>query len=228
MGLDSHFDEALAHHLRSIGTSSAPPTPKHHIDRRTFFADVKALGLTNIQLLDMDIMDFSEAHGQFDYVIAHGVYSWVPNAVQERLLAICAHQLRPAGIAYVSYNTLPGWRMRSVVRDAMTYHTRGIAEPAKRVAQARITTAEALVQADHAIAGHHAEARLPVGHVARKLHSRLHIGLDSPRHVSSYVIPGPERKHIVRNSEACCAMRSRGIGDHFDEWWITLRSSALR
>jgi SAM-dependent methyltransferase len=100
-------------------------------------ADVKALGLANVELLAMDIMDFSEAHGEFDYIIAHGVYSWVPNAVQERLLAICARQLRRAGIAYVSYNTLPGWRMRSVVRDAMTYHTRGLAEPAQRVAQAR-------------------------------------------------------------------------------------------
>ncbi len=100
-------------------------------------ADVKALGLTNIRLLAMDIMDFSESYGEFDYIIAHGVYSWVPNAVQERLLAICARQLRPAGIAYVSYNTLPGWRIRSVVRDAMRYHTRGIAEPAKRVAEAR-------------------------------------------------------------------------------------------
>ena len=100
-------------------------------------ADVKALGLTNIQLLAMDIMDFSETYGEFDYIIAHGVFSWVPNAVQERLLAICGRQLRPAGIAYVSYNTLPGWRIRSVVRDAMTYHTRGIAEPAKRVAEAR-------------------------------------------------------------------------------------------
>src|SRR5215471_5490626 len=100
-------------------------------------ADVKALGLSNIELLAMDIMDFSEAHGEFDYIIAHGVYSWVPNAVQERLLEICARQLKPSGIAYVSYNTLPGWRMRSVVRDAMTYHTRGLVEPAKRVAQAR-------------------------------------------------------------------------------------------
>ncbi|HET7097343.1 MAG TPA: class I SAM-dependent methyltransferase [Casimicrobiaceae bacterium] len=100
-------------------------------------ADVKALRLQNVELLAMDIMDFSEAQGEFDYIIAHGVYSWVPNAVQERLLEICARQLKPSGIAYVSYNTLPGWRMRSVVRDAMTYHTRGIAEPAKRVAQAR-------------------------------------------------------------------------------------------
>ncbi|HVN33656.1 MAG TPA: class I SAM-dependent methyltransferase [Casimicrobiaceae bacterium] len=100
-------------------------------------ADVEALGLANVELLAMDMMDFSEVHGEFDYIIAHGVFSWVPNAVQEQLLAICARQLRPAGIAYVSYNTLPGWRMRSVVRDAMTFHTRGLADPARRVEQAR-------------------------------------------------------------------------------------------
>jgi SAM-dependent methyltransferase len=100
-------------------------------------ADVEALGLSNIVLLAMDIMDFSEEFGTFDYIIAHGVFSWVPTAVQERLLAICARQLAPAGIAYISYNTLPGWRMRSVVREAMIYHTRGIADPAKRIADAR-------------------------------------------------------------------------------------------
>jgi SAM-dependent methyltransferase len=100
-------------------------------------ADIQALGLANIRLLPMDIMDLPVEFGTFDYIIAHGVYSWVPNAVQERLLAICARQLSPVGIAYISYNTLPGWRMRSVVRDAMTYHTRGIADAAMRVAQAR-------------------------------------------------------------------------------------------
>ncbi|MEO8305183.1 MAG: class I SAM-dependent methyltransferase [Betaproteobacteria bacterium] len=100
-------------------------------------ADVGALGLTNLRLLPMDIMDFPEAMGTFDYIIAHGVYSWVPDAVQDRLLALCARHLAPAGIAYISYNALPGWRTRSVVRDAMIYHTRGIDDPVKRVAQAR-------------------------------------------------------------------------------------------
>ncbi len=85
----------------------------------------------------MDIMDFSEEFGTFDYIIAHGVYSWVPTPVQEKLFAICGRQLAQNGIAYVSYNTLPGWRMRSVVRDAMSYHTRGIADARTRVAQAR-------------------------------------------------------------------------------------------
>jgi methyltransferase-like protein len=100
-------------------------------------ADVAALGLSNIRLLPMDIMDVSGELGTFDYIIAHGVYSWVPEAVRERLLAICGRQLSPSGIAFVSYNALPGWRMRSVMRDAMTFHTRGIADPGARVAQAR-------------------------------------------------------------------------------------------
>ena len=104
---------------------------------RQGIADVDALGLANVRLIAMDLMDFSEEFGKFDYIIAHGVYSWVPSAVREKLLAICGTQLAPAGIAYVSYNTLPGWRMRSMVRDAMIYHTRGIADPAARVAQAR-------------------------------------------------------------------------------------------
>jgi len=100
-------------------------------------ADIDALGLPNIRMLATNIMDFGEDFGVFDYIIAHGVYSWVPNDVQERMLAICARQLSPSGIAYVSYNTLPGWRMRAVVRDAMTYHTRRLADPIQRVAQSR-------------------------------------------------------------------------------------------
>jgi SAM-dependent methyltransferase/methyltransferase-like protein len=100
-------------------------------------ADIDALGLSNIRMLATDIVDFGEEFGAFDYIIAHGVYSWVPNEVQERMLAICARQLSPSGIAYISYNTLPGWRMRAVVRDAMTYHTRRLVDPVQRVAQSR-------------------------------------------------------------------------------------------
>ena len=100
-------------------------------------ADINALGLSNIRILATDIMDFSEEFGVFDYIIAHGVYSWIPNDAQDRMLAICARQLSPSGIAYVSYNTLPGWRMRVVVRDAMTYHTTRLVDPAQRVAQSR-------------------------------------------------------------------------------------------
>ncbi|HSS71109.1 MAG TPA: class I SAM-dependent methyltransferase [Casimicrobiaceae bacterium] len=100
-------------------------------------AEVSALGFANVRLLNMDIREFGDAFGSFDYIIAHGVYSWVPNEVQEKLLEICARQLAPNGIAYVSYNTLPGWALRGLVRDAMLYQSRRFSDPKMRVEQAR-------------------------------------------------------------------------------------------
>jgi SAM-dependent methyltransferase len=100
-------------------------------------ADIAALALPNIRLLPMDIRDFGETFGPFDYIIAHGVYSWVPGDVRESLLAICAQRLAPNGIAYVSYNTLPGWHARGAVRDAMRYHTRQFTDAKTKVLQAR-------------------------------------------------------------------------------------------
>lgn len=102
-------------------------------------AEIEALGLRNVRLLPMDLMAFGKAHGEFDYVIAHGIYSWVPAPVQDRILALCAEQLTEQGIAFVSYNTLPGWRMLAIVREAMLYRTRGIDDPRAKLAQARAT-----------------------------------------------------------------------------------------
>ena len=95
------------------------------------------LRLTNIRLLVLSITDLDKSFGQFDYILSHGVYSWVPNAVQEKMLTICAEQLSANGIAYISYNTLPGWRMRGMIREMMRYHAMQFADPAQRVAQAR-------------------------------------------------------------------------------------------
>ena len=102
-------------------------------------AVVAALSLGNIRLLAMDVMDFDASYGTFDYIIAHGIYSWVPPNVQQRILALCTEALTATGIAIVSYNALPGWRMLAIVRDAMRYQTRGITDPKTRVAHARAT-----------------------------------------------------------------------------------------
>ncbi len=87
---------------------------------------VSETGLTNISFHHMDIMDITPEFGEFDYIIAHGIYSWVPPAVQEKVLDICKHNLAPQGIAYVSYNTYPGWHMLDIVRNQMLYHTRNL------------------------------------------------------------------------------------------------------
>lgn len=99
---------------------------------------VTALGLPNITLEHMDILDVSPDFGQFDYIIAHGIYSWVPPAVQDKLLGICQQNLTPNGVAYISYNTYPGWRMLGAVREMMLYHTRHIEDPKAQVAEARV------------------------------------------------------------------------------------------
>ena len=104
---------------------------------RDGLALVDALGLSNLRLLEMDIARFGESHGKFDYIVAHGVFSWVPPEVQDAILALCRRQLAPNGIAYISYNTLPGWGMRGAVRAAMRYQTAQFSEPATLVQQAR-------------------------------------------------------------------------------------------
>jgi methyltransferase-like protein/SAM-dependent methyltransferase len=98
---------------------------------------VQDLGLTNIELRTQSILDFPDDAGQFDYIIAHGVFSWVPEPVRDRILKICRDHLAPQGVAIVSYNTFPGWHQRRMIRDMMLFHTRSFTEPEKRIQQAK-------------------------------------------------------------------------------------------
>jgi SAM-dependent methyltransferase len=93
-------------------------------DGRALIADA---GLDNIELRHADIMSISPRDGEFDYIIAHGVYSWVPPEVREKVLAICSENLARDGVAYVSYNTYPGWGINGVLREMMMYQARGTA-----------------------------------------------------------------------------------------------------
>lgn len=100
-------------------------------------AALRALELKNITLAHRSIMDVSAEDGAFDYVLCHGVYSWVPEEVQQKILAICRQNLSPNGVAYVSYNTYRCWHMRGMIRDMMLYRTRECGKPGERVRQAR-------------------------------------------------------------------------------------------
>jgi methyltransferase-like protein/SAM-dependent methyltransferase len=99
---------------------------------------VSGLGLKNITLHSMDICapDTNQL-GRFDYIIAHGVYSWVPEPVRERILAICREMLNPQGVAYISYNAYPGNHLRDLVRGMMRFHTARFEDPIDKVGQAR-------------------------------------------------------------------------------------------
>ena len=94
-----------------------------------------SLGLTNLELRQQDLVDFRDER-RFDYIIAHGVYSWVPRPVSGALLDLVAAHLAPGGVAIVSHYTLPGWYSRQLARETMLWHARAV-EADDKVAQAR-------------------------------------------------------------------------------------------
>ena len=100
-------------------------------------ATVRALDLANIRIEHASILDIDAAWGQFDYIICHGVFSWVDRPVQDKILEICRDSLTPSGVAYISYNTYPGWHLRESVRHMMRYHVAQFDDAAEQVEQAR-------------------------------------------------------------------------------------------
>jgi SAM-dependent methyltransferase len=96
------------------------------------------LGLANVELLARDILELdADALGRFDYVICHGVFSWVPSEVQDHILALLPGLLGPHALALVSYNVQPGWHMREMLRELMVYRARTQADAHAQLREAR-------------------------------------------------------------------------------------------
>ena len=88
-----------------------------------------ALALSNIELQRCDILDLPADLGEFDYIIAHGVYSWVPAPVRDALISVFARHLAPAGVAYLNFNTYPGGHLRGLTRDMMQFRLATFDDP---------------------------------------------------------------------------------------------------
>ncbi|HEV2331434.1 MAG TPA: class I SAM-dependent methyltransferase [Verrucomicrobiae bacterium] len=98
---------------------------------------ISALGLKNVTLRQMNILEAPADLGTFDYIIAHGLYSWVPEAVREKILEICRGHLAENGVAYVSFNAYPGNHLRDAVRRMMRFHVQQFSGPQEQIRQAR-------------------------------------------------------------------------------------------
>ncbi len=99
---------------------------------------IEALGLVNVRVTQGDLAACDPAAlGEFDYIVAHGLYSWVTPAVRAKLFELCARCLKPQGVAYVSYNTYPGWHLRAILRELMRYGVRDEPTAAARLARAQ-------------------------------------------------------------------------------------------
>lgn len=96
----------------------------------------KAVGLPNLTLAAADLTKWDPGPDRFDYVMAHGFYSWVPPFVRDVLLALCRDRLTPSGVAYVSYNALPGCHIRRMLWEMLRFHVRDITDPQQKISQA--------------------------------------------------------------------------------------------
>src|SRR6185503_4680130 len=73
---------------------------------------------------------------KFDYIVAHGVYSWAPAQVQDALLRVRRENLSDNGIVFVSYNAYPGGHLRKMLREMMFFHIRQFGNAEERLKQA--------------------------------------------------------------------------------------------
>ena len=98
---------------------------------------VKQAQLKNISLKNMSMTELPNDLEPFDYVIAHGVLSWIPKQTQTQIFRVVEQSLGSNGGAYISFNTYPGWRARESLRDLMLWHSRGIEDLQDKVDRAR-------------------------------------------------------------------------------------------
>jgi methyltransferase-like protein/SAM-dependent methyltransferase len=130
---------------------------------------VNQLGVPNLHLLQGDISAIDPAAlGVFDFIICHGVYSWVPPNVQEAILSACDTMMAPHGVAYISYNVYPGWKSKEIVRDAMLLRGGDRATPNEKLnyAVGMINFLEEVAPADSVMAkavGDYKKVRSSVG-----------------------------------------------------------------
>ena len=95
------------------------------------------LALDNVRFETGSFLGFGRNAGPFDYIVAHGLMSWVTPRLQEHLFASCKRLLAPNGIAFVSYNTYPGWYMQHSIRELLRKHNRGTDDIERRIERSR-------------------------------------------------------------------------------------------
>ena len=117
-------------------------------------AERDANGLSNLALRHGTFAEALDGEaGPFDYIVLHGVFSWVGDETRDLLLDFAARALAPDGLLYVSYNARPGWNVRGLVRDYLCAHTQGTGGLRARVAAAKDAAgrvAKTLLSSSHA------------------------------------------------------------------------------
>ena len=102
----------------------------------------RAIAPPNVELSVRDLNEGAKGLGEFDYVIAHGLYSWVPEPLRAVALETMRATLAPNGVGFLSINARPGWELTRALREIGRSAAAKESEPADKVAAALKRIAE--------------------------------------------------------------------------------------
>jgi SAM-dependent methyltransferase len=86
-----------------------------------------AAALPNATFHELGFEELSSADlPVFDIIALHGVWSWISAENRRHVIEFVRHRLRPGGLLYVSYNTLPGWAAAMPLRRLLVDHGSGV------------------------------------------------------------------------------------------------------
>lgn len=151
---------------------------------------IRQLGLANVKLLQAGVSELDDRTGKFDYIIAHGLFSWVPPEVQSRILDVCRALLNRHGLAFISYDALPGCHLKRMLREMLLFHVRGVESPEERIGQAKAFLkflSDAQDVSDEHRLWMKAEARRILGHEEGHLYHDELARISEPFHFTQFI-----------------------------------------
>ena len=107
--------------------------PEHVRYARTLAADAQ---LPNLTLLEDGFDELlARELPPMDFIVMHGIWSWISPRLRQVIVAFIERRLRPGGVVYVSHNALPGWSSLMPLRELMGLHARHLAPEARTPAE---------------------------------------------------------------------------------------------
>jgi hypothetical protein len=100
-----------------------------------FAQSLAEIARSGAQLFDQSFAEFCTRSDlpDFDYIALHGIYSWISDENQRIIVDFLRRKLKPGGILYISYNTLPGFAPTGPLQHMFYQHAETMAPPGQGV-----------------------------------------------------------------------------------------------
>lgn len=89
---------------------------------------VKAAGLKNMHFFERSFQELAEEPREtqptFDVIVFHGIISWIMPEHFQHIITFVERRLKPGGLVYVSYNSLPGWTAMAPLQRLLCEHAK--------------------------------------------------------------------------------------------------------